>query len=197
MHERLLSEAARPTPQVVLGMLLRPYSLGHELWLTKLGNPLAESSECTPRELAEAVLICSQSWRENERMAFDFWIGLKLKIWKHRVGRMNLVEETKKFVAYRNNGSMEFPISVVEEPSRGTSPRIPGCPFLLRLQQWLMLTLRLSEAEAWDYPYGMAKCRWACHWEQEGGLKIYNAHDAEFDRFVEEQERKGEEQCQA
>jgi hypothetical protein len=57
------------------------------------------------------------------------------------------------------------------------------------LQQWLILYLRLSEVEAWDYPYGLAKCRWACYWEQEQGLKIYNAHDAEFDAFVAEQER--------
>jgi hypothetical protein len=177
-------------------MLLRPYSLGHELWLSKLGNPLWFSDYANPRELYEAVLICSQTWRQIDQMPWEPLIRLKLWIWKRRSRKMNFKTELLKFSAYRDSGQVEFPLSEVTEPTRGQS-RLPGCPFLLRLQQWLMLNLRLSEAESWDYPYGMAKCRWACHWEQEEGLRIYNAHDAEFDRFVEDQERKGQEQCQA
>ncbi len=55
-----------------------------------------------------------------------------------------------------------------------------------------MSHLRLTESQAWDYPLGLAKMRWACHWEQESGLDIYNAHDAVFDAFVREQEAKRE-----
>jgi len=194
MHERLLSEAAWPSPKVVMGMLLRPYSLGHELRLTALNNPLADVDSGTAENIAEAVLICSQSWREAEKMPFDSLLGLKLWLWRWRAHKLDFRAEIKKFVEYRKAGTVEFPISDVPEASRSPS-RIPGCPFLLRLHQWLMLHLRLSEAEAWDYPYGLAKCRWACYWEQEAGLKIYNAHDEEFDAFVLEQEKKGAEQC--
>lgn len=55
---------------------------------------------------------------------------------------------------------------------------------MLSLQQWLMLTLRLTEAEAWDYPVGLAKMRWATYWEREGGLEICNEQEAEFDAAV-------------
>lgn len=196
MHERLLSEAARPDPKVVLGMLLRPYSLGHELWLAKFGNPLSDSDKATPTQLSEAVLVCSHTWRQMDRLPWDPIINLKLWIWKRRSRHLDFKSELAKFTSYRTKGSLEFQLSEITDPSRGSS-RLPGTPFLLRLQQWLMLTFRLSEAESWDYPYGLAKMRWACFWEQEEGLKVYNAHDAEFDRFVEEQEKKGREQCQA
>lgn len=41
MHEPLLSRAAAPTKTVVLGLLMRPYSLGHELFLLREDNPMA------------------------------------------------------------------------------------------------------------------------------------------------------------
>ena len=191
MHEPLLSRAAKPTPVSVLGLLLRPFSLGHLLCLIREGNPLAFGNDGKPQDLAGAVLICSQTWKELERMPFDPLIGLKLWIWRRRVKRMNLGRELAAWVEYREAGSLEPPLSQVAKPSQGPAPRLPGSPFLLRIHQWLMLHLRLTEAEAWDYPYGLAKFRWCAFWEQEQGLEVYNEHDAEFDRFVAEQEAKG------
>lgn len=65
---------------------------------------------------------------------------------------------------------------------------MPGAPFLLRLYQFLVTHLGVSEAAAWDYPYGFAKMQWQTYWESEGGLDLYNAHEAEFDAYVAQQE---------
>lgn len=201
MHEPLLAQAALPAPRVVLGMLLRPYSLGHDVWLVREGSQLHPDStrQATLPDLFRAVLICCQTWEESKAMPFDWFAGLKLWLWRKRLGRkIDFLAELASFREYQTFGSLEFPLSDVAQPSRGPAPRAPGSPFVLRLHQWLMQHHRLTESEAWDYPLGLAKMRWACFWESEQGLDVYNAHDAEFDAFVAEQEAKGKESlCQA
>lgn len=192
MHEPLLAQAALPAPEIVLGMLLRPYSIGHELFLIRERSPLLTSAAASRSALSRAVLICSTSWEEGRHIPFERFLGLKFWIWRRRTRNLPLNGEIVAFRRYRRAGSLEFPLADTIRPS-GTPPRPPGAPFLLRLQQWLMITLNLSESQAWDYPLGLAKMRWATHWEQEAGLEIYNFHDAEFERFVAEQEAGGKE----
>lgn len=213
-----------PQPVVCLGMLLRPYSIGHHLLLIRDG--LLESEPDLPH-LAQAVLICCQTWRENERMGFDALLDLKLWIWRRRI-RSNVRRSTSNaqrsmgaaplplgvgswklkvgsylesqlaiFRAYIESGNAEFRISDAPRAEALSSPRLPGSPFILRLQQWLMTELGLSEEAAWDYPIALAKMRWCAHWEQEGGLDVYNEHDAEFDRYVAEQEAKGQQSLES
>ena len=190
MHEAALARAALPAPTVCLGMLLRSYSLGHELWLIRESNSVLRG---THDGLPAAVLICCQSWNQLQTMRSDPLLGLKLKVWgwRTRRARLNIETELAKFNAYREEGLLEFPISQVPRSDRGPAPRLPGTPFILRLQQWLMVHLRLSEDEAWDYRVGLAKMRWAAHWEQEGGLNVYNAYEAEEDAFIAYWESKG------
>ncbi len=196
MHDAVLSQAALPAPVFCYGRPLRPYSLGHELWLVREQNAILRAADKPPysidvlRSLPGAVLICSRTWEELRTMRAERWLGLDLWLWRKRTRKLDVAHETEKFVAYRAAGLLEFPLSTIVRPDRGPTPRLPGGPFILRLQQWLMRELRFSEAAAWDYPVGLAKMRWATHWEQEGGLDIYNAHDAEFDVFVAEQEAK-------
>jgi|SRR5436190_11042607 len=187
MHEAALSRAALPAPTVCLGMLLHPYSLGHELWLIRESNSVLRG---TIDGLPAAVLICCQSWDQLRTMRSDHLLGLKLWLWKRRIQKLDPVKELAAFNAYRAEGLLEFPISEIARADRSNA-RMPGCPFILRLQQWLMREFRLSESEAWDYPVGLAKMRWAAHWEQEGGLDIYNAHEAESDRQIEYWESMG------
>lgn len=195
MHEAVLARAALPAPTVVYGLLMRPFSLGHELFLLREGNPLLDAQ--TPKgvtavHLAQAALICCQSWDENRGAALDWFRRPKMALWRWLVRRTNIEREIWRFIAYRDEGQLEFRLSDVAKADKAT-PRAPGTPFLLRLQQWLMLSLRLQEAEAWDYPAGLAKMRWAAYWEQEQGLDVYNQHDAEFDQFIAEQEAMGAE----
>ncbi len=191
MHEPLLSMAALPAPVAVLGMPLRPYSLGHELYLIREGNPLAAGSPHANRfDLTQAVLICCQSWEESRLAHRDPLIRLKLWAWNRRARKLDTQTELKAFLDYQQSGTLEFKIDDTARPDR-ESPRLPGAPFLLRLHAFLMERLRINEAQAWDYHYGLAVMRWEAHWEQEGGLYIYNAHDAVFDQHCAEMEAKG------
>jgi hypothetical protein len=212
MHESALARAALPAPTICLGMLLRPYSLGHELWLIRENCAILRGS---PDGLATAVLICCQSWTQLQTMRSDWLLGLKLWLWRRRIKRAStdvgfqqkatkktkaerpafsslpslpsvksyLHRETQTFLEYRNAGLLEFPASEIIDPDSSAS-RSLGAPFVLRLQQWLMTHFHLTEAQAWDYPAGLAKMRWATHWESEGAFKIKNASESEFDQFI-------------
>jgi hypothetical protein len=191
MHEAAFAAAALPTPTVVLGLLLRPYSLGHELFLIRENNPavLPGVDAIKPKDLTQAALICCQSFAECEAMKRDWLLGFKLWIWEKRVERNSgpgrFEKERQAFVEYRQSGCLEFPESNIEETESG---RTPGAPFILRLHHFVM-SLGKSEAAAWDYPFGLSKMRQQAFYESEGRYKIYNSHDAGFDRYVEEQER--------
>jgi hypothetical protein len=186
-----------------LGLLLRPYSLGHELRLARLGNPLGELTKKaalslgefeTRPILVEAVLICSQSWDECNKMPWDPFLRFKLALWRHRVRKLlkfsTLTSQLSTFITYRDDGALEFTLSEMPDgPGRGEA-RIAGCPAVLRLQQFLMIQFGLSEAQAWDYPLGLAKCRWACFMEQEGAVRIYNQAEASLDAYAADEDAK-------
>lgn len=197
MHEAALAQAALPAPVQILGLALRPYSLGHELFLIREANPLAVSiagriGDIKRPDLATAALICCGTWHENRALHRDWLMSLKLAIWKFRpVVRNGLKEnfgrEVEAFREYQQSGCLEFRHSELIRPGMKTT-RIPGAPFLLRLHQFLMTRLGLPESAAWDYPLGLAKMRWQTYWEEEDFYEIYSDHDAEFDRFIAEQE---------
>lgn len=190
MHEAALARAAQPATVFVLGTRLRTYSLGHELLLSS--HPDLDLSRY--ENLETAVLICCHSWEEYS--APDIWAGLKAKLWKWRtwqwrlpIMRERIESEARKFIEYRNEGSLEFPLSEIARAGRSsTGSRWPGAPFLLSLHHFLVAHMGKSEGQAWDYPFGLAKMHWAAFCEGEGSLEIYNAHDAEFDRFCDEED---------
>jgi hypothetical protein len=225
MHEAVLARAALPAPTVCLGLLLRPFSLGHLLWLTRedllaLATDPGTQTSASPSPISQlpaAVLICCQTWEENLAQRRDWLLPIKLWLWRRRVAKESKPQNTlttqkketdplpripriprfenpyweqelAKFRGYLLEGALEFPLSDIPRPDGVSATRFPGTPFVLRLQQWLMTALKLSEAAAWDYPFGLAKMRWAAHWEEEGGLDIYGERDAQHDAFVSKME---------
>src|SRR2546421_6679103 len=99
MHEPLLAQAALPARSIILGMVLRPYSLGHELFLLREQNPLAtvysfgQAGQVRPQDLAQAILICCQSFSECRAMVQDRFLGLKLWVWRRRLRKINFQRE--------------------------------------------------------------------------------------------------------
>ena len=122
MQEAALSMAALPNPARVLGLAMRPYSLGHELFLIREFNPLVEEgAKAKLEDLKAAALICCQSHEECRRMRDDPLIKLKLWLWNKRCARLGFRRELRKFRQYRNSGLLEFRHSDIPRPgsSRG------------------------------------------------------------------------------
>ena len=201
MHDAAFSEAAISGPSrdsFILGMVLRPYSIGHELCLQKSRNCLVcedvgpiggmgsrGGMDPEVAALFEAVLVCSQTWREIERMERDRLIWLKMRIWGWRVRKANIQEGIKAFCRYRLAG-YSFP------PSKpvGEGGRRPGGPVLARVIQFLVMRMRMTEVEAMDYPLGLAHWHFSTWLEGEGTLNIQNAAEKEFDDFCEAEDAK-------
>lgn len=186
MHEAALARAALPAPTVIQRTPLRPYSLGHELLLIREGNAFLCGGPPTRKDVIQGVWICANTWDENRRVQNEFLAPLKAWIIARRFKRCNLGLCLKAFQEYLESSSLEFALSDIPRPSSAPSSsatRIPGSPFILRLHHFLMTHLRKSESEAWDYPVGLAKMRWACHWEQEGGLDVRGPHDESFEKY--------------
>jgi hypothetical protein len=197
MHEPLLALAALPAPAAICGIPLHPYSLGHELYLTREQSPFVFGGTVLPEDLFDATWICSSTFNELRAAPHRFSYIPKLWLTRRRFRRCNHELEIEAFRNYRDSGSLELPLSDIANPDAGPAPRPPGAPFILRLHHFMVTHYRLSIDQAWDFPCGEAKMRWAAHWEQEGGLSIKNYHDEDFDRFVMEQEAKGRKQCPA
>lgn len=215
MHEDALAIAAIPTPAVVLGLLMRPLSIGHILLMTRDGIIAGcESRSLSAAQLSSAAWTCSQTWTENLRSQHDWLASVKMSVWKWRIGRERRRHETRAgalpyvvtqsevFYSYLSAGSLELPISDTVRVTQ-TKGRPPGAPFILRLHNWMMMTFGMSEVEAWDYPLGLAKMRFVAHKETENLIDVKNESDESFDRYIAEQEALGKkalergETCQA
>ncbi len=206
MHDAAFATAAWPAPTRILGLRLRAYSLGHELLLTRLRNPLAQEkaevrgqrSEISGlssfasslaieyRHLLQAVLVCHHSFEGYERFTQDWLAGLKVRVWTWRMRRTGLARGPGldlagiEFLNYRRAGSTWAP----GDPPEGQRGRPPGSPFLLRLHSFLMSELRLSELEAWNYPLGLAQWRWCAFWESQGAFEVWNEDEVEFQNYA-------------
>ncbi len=185
MHEALLSRAALPAPTIVLGLTLRPYSIGHELYLIREQNAIVTGGKPRQADLAQAALICCNTWAETRKLCGDWLFPLKAWFWKRRARGLIFEVELQAFQDYRAEGSLSLPPSEISSVDSAPG-RPPGAPFPLRIYQHV-ISHRLALPEtAWDYPMGLGVMQWQCHWESEGRLEIYNEDEAEHDKHVAE-----------
>lgn len=107
-----------PEPHCVLGTLLRPFSLGHHLLLTKLGSPFASepAADATPDQLGIAVFICAAPYTESlaallrgewetefKRWQKQIRPGLFAPRWQHHL-------ELERFRDYLSDGYRRAPV---------------------------------------------------------------------------------------
>jgi hypothetical protein len=183
MHESQLALAALPAAARVCGLPLKPFSIGHSLHLIRDNSPFVTEEAILPGDVFKAVWICASTWDELKYR--DHLHMLKLWLLKRLVKKSDHTESVQLLGEYFREGSLELPMSDITRPDREKATREVGAPFLLRLQQFLMIHLRLSESEAWDYPLGLAKMRWQTFWEQEGGCAVRGETECKMDAMLE------------
>ena len=176
MYEKLFAQAVLPAPVQVFGRELKTYSLGHELWFER-----QDLLPVTALNVSTAAFLCLQNASEISGMNHDFLIRLKLKIWNRHIRKFNLFNEFKKFEAYRTAGSLELPCQSPAQSFDATPSRFLGSPFLIRLEQFLVLHFRLTESQAWDYPFGLAKMHYATWMEDARRMEVKNESDLKVD----------------
>lgn len=197
--------AAVPSePVTVLKLRLRPYCLGHEILLTRLGSPFTsgQSPESEAQSLKSdadlraalllAALVCSQTWEDACRSLHSPLLGTFLRIWRLRLPfRLKTLDarlrtDLIRFVNYIRAGSW-MPEINPPKPGRGRSLKSPW-PF--RLAVILMRELNLTESEALNLPMARAATYYAALGDLEGTVDLFGAEDQALLDKVAELERK-------
>lgn len=199
-HSRLVT----PPPAQILGIRLRPYSVGHCRLLAYLDLGRAE----TLPDLVAALLICHYpaSQLTQERLASRrfrwtctlrvFWIGFALRVLASRYacGTMILFlrarQQWDEYLQYYHSA----PALVPADPSQG-SPVLLDTPRLAHVEHTLTGQCGLRPHEVLDLPLNEAYWRDAVAREASGQYRIvgteelegdaYDAAQAEADRFEE------------
>lgn len=197
MHELAFADAARPTQVRVLGLLLRPYSIGHELLLLKQRNPFITQRTTEIADLPlenriysvrECALICSQTWRQTQgRQRNVYW-------WSYRTRHADWDNESDYLLRYLSDAhaSLPHPTEIALDSSVGKREkgRQLGAPFLAQLINFLTErpALLANFSSVHDFPYALASMLYFSHLEASGICYIENADESDS-RMKEEKIR--------
>lgn len=164
--------AAIPDAWEILGVKLRPFSLGHVILLHRTESPFI-GAEPNPKiapfdELALAVLLCSETYRNGLRIIDDPMLPKVLRQWGERLTgqnrwtvrhwlkkakRIDLIKEATEFGQYIREHS--------KVPSYDFNPgdfREIHCPSAQMIKVTLMREMGFGEAELLDRCWGL--CLW-------------------------------------
>jgi len=155
--------AAIPEPVTLLGLRLRPYSLGHKILLHRVESAFVTGTSVAFEDLALSVFICAQKFadalfsfndadlprfmaRWHRKLTGDVWWRRKLRL---SIQQIDLKEKSEAFATYIANGSR---IPYYDVPvDRINASEIES---VHAVQLALMAKTTLTEAELLDRPWG-------------------------------------------
>lgn len=203
MSAAWFTAAVPDAPVTVLKLRLRPYCLGHEILLTRLGSPFvnaeretrnAESESDLRAALLLAALVCSQTFEDACKSLHSPFLGLFLRFWRMRLRvATKATEGTKgswsaeliRFVNYVRAGTW---MPEVNPPKAGTGRALKS-PWPFRLAAILMRELGLSESDALNMPMARASAYYAAIGDLEGTVDLFGPEDQALLDKVAELER--------
>lgn len=195
MHEIEFADAALPAPVTLLGLLLRPYALGHELVLLRQRSPFLclnweeFNAQPIPQQIAAvafAIQICAVRPPRWNR----YWR------WQNRHADWPLI--IAEFRNYLLAGRAMLPlISSSEESDREayeiangetmiTGGRGLGSPLLANLINFCLGELRLTYADALESPFGLTASLYFAKLEAAGQVYVENHREATARREMTE-----------
>ena len=174
--EREFANAVTQRPPKVLGAQLLPLRIGHKLLLERIACPVLCGGTFTLQDLMAAVLICSRSFADANKLHRERLLPLKIWLWSRRFAGFDIAKE---ILAFRNY--IEAGCSCPELKVDASDGRNSGAPYTLRLVQFCREKLGMTDAQAWEFPLARANWEWATWWEGEGSLKIKNEAERELE----------------
>jgi len=160
--------AAIPEPRTILGLKLRPLSLGHIILLNRVGSPFFTEGEPSFADLATAVLICSLPYKEGLDVLNDPGIDSFMSKWHNRITgsdsvlvrlgfkKPQLIDFPAKFKAFSDYISEHTKTPFYRYEPGDFRPM--DCPYSQVIKITLMRDLNITEAELLDRSWLM--CLW-------------------------------------
>jgi hypothetical protein len=158
--------AAIPEPVAILGVRLRPFSLGHVLLLNRFGNAFGNGAAPGLDDLIQAIVICSQKYADALADMDNPKLPEIVAAWQRRLAPRNALgfrrpglgfspaAEVGRFTEYVRAGS-SFPLFTVKENHQGDPM---GVPMVQSVKVLLQSKMGFNEAEVLDRPWGL--CLW-------------------------------------
>ena len=173
-----------PEPTIILGQELLPLSIGHLLYLDRLGLAPPE----TPAELVSAILICTRTVDDALPTLQDNWLELKVRVWLFRVSPFSPIDwdaALRGFADYISTGT-EAP-SAINLHDEGGSIEESGTPFLQHVKATLQSRLNYTPAEAINCAFTSAIWDYYAFHESEGNVRVCDREKrAEMKRRADE-----------
>lgn len=198
--------AAIPEPVAILGVRLRPFSLGHVLLLNRFGNAFGTVKRPELADLIQAIVICSQDYADALADMDDPDLPAHVARWQRKLAPRNWLgirqpglgfsprDALAAFAAYVREGS-SFPLFSVDESKIGG---VVAVPMVQSVKVTLQSKMHLAESEVLNRPWGLCLWDYFTLHAQEGNCKIGDTADydklqamadAQHDRLVAMMER--------
>jgi hypothetical protein len=175
--------AAIPEPVTLLGLRLKPFSLGHVVLLHRIESSFVVGGVPTCDDLAASVLICAQDYREAiesfnnpdlTKFMARWFKKLTWRGWFKRRGFVDLEAKAKEFAEYVKNGS-KLPYYSFTEADVKESHQEP----VQSVKIALMTKTTLTESELMDRPWGLCLQDFIALQVMEGKCQIQDREEIE------------------
>lgn len=177
--------AAIPEPVAILGVRLRPFSLGHVLLLNRFGNAFGTGKRPELADLIQAIVICSQDYESALADLDDPDLPNHVARWQRKLAPRNWLgirqpglgfsprDALAAFADYVRAGS-SFPLFSVDESKIGG---VISVPMVQSVKVTLQSKMHFAESEILDRPWGLCLWDYFTIHAQEGNCKIGDATD--------------------
>lgn len=184
MNDAAYFTAAIPEPFRILGLKLKPFSLGHYILLKRFNNPFVadEPAGATRDALIFACLICSMAYQEFlEFIEAPDYIK-QVQKWGKKVGIFDLPSKVELFQRYITEGS--------KEPQYFVTDKSDNKPTSAHWSQSLFIALTTqcgySRQEALNSPLSQCFADWMSFAEAQGLVEMVTDEDIAMAKANEE-----------
>ena len=167
-----------PEPTTLLGQELRPLSIGHLIYLERLGCLPADN----PERLVTAVIVCSHKFEEILPTLQDPWLNWKIRLWRWRLGEPEWQDKYEIWTDYHTHHTRAPLVTSKNEGSPDSDT-----PFLQHLKVTLQSQLNYTPTEALNCPFGQAIHDYYTYHEIQGSVSIVDREkSAETQQWLED-----------
>lgn len=170
MHA-VFNKAVWPTTRSVLGLELKPLSLGHVFELHK-HTTLLSDADPTLSQLTVGVFLCSMDWKESSALISRFRTRLFTLYWGFRCRHMDFQTEHNMFMSYLNESLEQAEWKLDPQRIRHLSS-----PWFMRLTALLMARLSMTLDEAKSIHLQLATALLTALEEADNDVELWSESD--------------------
>lgn len=177
MIERIYQVGVGPCP-VVLGLRLRPLTVGHALLLHRLGSPFVSGGTVDLSAFMEAVLVCSLPVSGAMDALESRWRWLMTRRWLRKIRKTDIARDREAFVEWLSG---QFGRVECWSKTDGRAPVMPGVE---RLIGSLCGDLGQSIQQALDLPLLAASRLMLAHAESHGRVEPVSEEEQDLIEYA-------------